>query len=179
MSASVQAKAYGIAPPGFRLPAATRLGGVRLQVADLTRSVAWYRRVLGLEPLERPGHVVHLGIPGAGTPIVELHERSGAAPVPRRGRLGLYHYAILLPHRSALGDFLRHLTDIGERAGMSDHLVSEALYLDDPDGNGIELYWDRPRESWPRDGDGAVAMVSVALDVNALLAEAPARAPEG
>ena len=81
-----------------------------------------------------------------GRALVELHERPGAAPVPRRGRLGLYHYAILLPDRAALGRFLRHLSDIGERAGMSDHFVSEALYLTDPDGLGIEVYADRPRE---------------------------------
>ena len=110
MSASVHPQTYGIAPPGYRLPAATRLGVVRLQVADLARSLEWYRRVLGLEPLDRPGPVAHLGIPGAATPLVELHEHPGAAPVPHRGRLGLYHYAILLPHRPALGHVLRHLT---------------------------------------------------------------------
>jgi catechol 2,3-dioxygenase len=171
MSASTQPQAYGIAPPGFRLPAATRLGVVRLQVADLARSLAWYRRVLGLEPLDRSERVAHLGVPGATTPLVELHERSGAAPVPRRGRLGLYHYAILLPHRSALGGFLRHLTDIGERPGMSDHLVSEALYLTDPDGLGIEVYADRPRSAW-RHEDRQLTMATDPLDVQAVLGAA-------
>ena len=94
---------YGIAPPGFRLPAGTRVGTVRLQVADLDRSLAWYRRVLGLDLLERTGGTAALGAPGSTTPLVELHERPGAAPVPRRGRLGLYHFAILLPERAALG----------------------------------------------------------------------------
>jgi catechol 2,3-dioxygenase len=171
MSASVQSQAYGIAPPGFRLPAATRLGVVRLQVADLARSLAWYRRVLGLEPLDRSERAANLGIPGATTPLVELHERPGAAPVPRRGRLGLYHYAILLPHRSALGGFLRHLTDIGERPGMSDHLVSEALYLTDPDGLGIEVYADRPRSAW-RHEDRQLTMATNPLDVEAVLGAA-------
>jgi catechol 2,3-dioxygenase len=169
MSASVHPQAYGITPPGYRLPAATRLGVVRLQVADLARSLEWYRRVLGLEPLDRSERVVHLGIRGTATPLVELHERPGAAPVPRRGRLGLYHYAILLPHRPALGRFLRHLTAIGERAGMSDHFVSEALYLTDPDGLGIEVYADRPRSAW-RHADRQLTMATNPLDVEAVLA---------
>lgn len=166
-------EAYGIAPPGYRLPAATRLGRVRLQVADLDRSLAWYRRVLGLEPIDRPPgsgneKVVALGAPGSTDALVELHERPGVSPVPRRGRLGLYHYAILLPDRAALGRFLRHLSDIGERAGMSDHLVSEALYLTDPDGLGIEVYADRPRESWRVD-DRQLTMTTEPLDVEGVL----------
>jgi catechol 2,3-dioxygenase len=181
-------QAHGIAPPGYRLSAATRLGAVRLQVADLARSLEWYRRVLGLEPLDgepldrepldrepvdREPHegsrrVARLGTPGAGAPLVELHERRGAAPVPRRGRLGLYHYAILLPDRPALGRFLRHLSEIGERAGMSDHFVSEALYLTDPDGLGIEVYADRPRDAW-RHEEGQLTMTTVPLDVEAVL----------
>jgi catechol 2,3-dioxygenase len=176
-------QAYGIAPPGYRLPAATRLGAVRLQVADLTRSLEWYRRVLGLEPLDREprareprgrdmpdrsGRVAHLGPPGTGAPLVELREAPGVAPVPRRGRLGLYHYAILLPDRPALGRFLRHLSEIGERAGMSDHFVSEALYLTDPDGLGIEVYADRPRGAW-RHEDRQLTMTTIPLDVEALL----------
>ena len=164
---------YGIAPPGYRLPAATRLGAVRLQVADLTRSLEWYRRVLGLEPLDRESfdrepRVAHLGPPGTGAPLVELREAPGAAPVPRRGRLGLYHYAILLPDRPALGRFLRHLSEIGERAGMSDHFVSEAVYLTDPDGLGIEVYADRPRGAW-RQEDRQLTMTTIPLDVEALL----------
>lgn len=171
MSASVQPQAYGIAPQGYRLPPASRLGVVRLQVADLARSVEWYRRVLGLEPLDRPGRVAHLGSPDGASPLVELHERPGAAPVPRRGRLGLYHYAILLPQRPDLGRFLRHLTDIGERAGMSDHFVSEALYLTDPDGLGIEVYADRPRSAW-RHEDRQLTITTSPLDVEAVLGTA-------
>src|SRR3954470_8567691 len=112
---------YGIAPPGYRLPAATRLGAVRLQVADLDRSLEWYRRVLGLELLDRTDGRLGLAPPGTGRTLVELHERPGATPVPRRGRLGLYHYALLLPDRGSLGRFLRHLAQLNERAGMSDH----------------------------------------------------------
>jgi catechol 2,3-dioxygenase len=185
-------EAYGIAPPGYRLPAASRLGAVRLQVADLPRSLEWYRRVLGLEALggdpldeargsemhDRAGRVARLVAPGGGTPLVELHERPGAAPVPRRGRLGLYHYAILLPDRPALGRFLRHLSVIDERAGMSDHFVSEALYLTDPDGLGIEVYADRPRDAW-RHEDRQLTMTTIPLDVEALLHAAGSEAWSG
>jgi catechol 2,3-dioxygenase len=138
----------GIAPGGYRLPAELRLGRVRLQVADLERSLDYYTRVLGLRVLRRDGADATLAAHGDDTPLVELHERPGAAPVPRRGRLGLYHYAILLPDRAALGRFVAHLAAIGERAGASDHRVSEALYLQDRDGLGIEVYADRPRAGW-------------------------------
>ncbi len=166
---STSTLAYGIAPPGFRLPAATRLGRVVLQIADLDRSRAWYQRVLGLRAIEQsPGRVV-LGPQSDDNAIVELRERRGARPVPPRGRLGLYHFAILLPHRAALARFLAHLRDLGERAGMSDHLVSEALYLTDPDGLGIEVYADRPRDRW-RARDRELVMATEPLDVADLLA---------
>jgi catechol 2,3-dioxygenase len=97
-----------------------------------------------------------------------LHEQPGATPVPRRGRLGLYHYAILLPDRAALGRFLAHLRDLGAYAGMSDHYVSEALYLTDPDGLGIEVYADRPRESWRHDGRQLV-MSTEPLDAQSVI----------
>jgi len=166
-----EAPAYGIAPPGYRLPAATVLGTVRLQVADLARSLAYYERVLGMRVLDRGNGVARLGAAEASTPLLELHERPGAAPVPRRGRLGLYHFAILLPDRPALGRFVRHLSDIGERAGMSDHFVSEAIYLTDPDGLGIEVYADRPRSAW-RQEDGQLVMTTVALELDDLLESA-------
>ncbi|HEV2130991.1 MAG TPA: VOC family protein [Longimicrobiaceae bacterium] len=139
---------YGIPPHGYRLPAATRLGRVRLQVAELARSLDYYQQVLGFRVLSRTHEEATLGAHGDDAPLVELHEHPGAAPVPQRGRLGLYHFAILLPERAALGRFVAHLGQIGERAGASDHLVSEALYLRDPDGLGIEVYADRPRSSW-------------------------------
>lgn len=138
---------YGVAPPGYRLPPDTRLGRVRLQVADLERSLAYYQRVIGLRLLERDeGRALLAAADGA--PLVELRERPGAAPAPRGGRPGLYHFAILLPDRAALGRFVAHLSEAGERAGASDHFVSEALYLSDPDGLGIEVYADRPRSVW-------------------------------
>jgi catechol 2,3-dioxygenase len=169
MTATTIDPGYGIAPPGYRLPAAVRLGAVRLQVSDLDRSLAWYRRVLGLEPIDRRDGVAALGAPDSARTLVELHERPGATPVPRRGRLGLYHYALLLPDRASLGRFLRHLAEIDERAGMSDHLVSEAIYLSDPDGLGIEVYADRPRTAW-RHQDRQLVMATNPLDVEAVLA---------
>jgi catechol 2,3-dioxygenase len=143
---------YGEAPRGYRLPERTRLGRVRLQVADLGRSLAFYERVLGLRTLDRGATHATLGAHGDDAPLVELQERPGARPMGRRGRLGLFHFAILLPDRAALGRFVRHLADVGAPAGAGDHLVSEALYLNDPDGLGIEVYADRPRETWRRVG---------------------------
>ena len=159
---------YGIAPPGYRLPDATRLGRVRLQVSDLERSVAYYRDVLGLRALERSGDRATFGAPGDDRPLIELVERTGASPVPRRGRLGLYHFAILLPDRESLGRFVGHLARIGARAGMSDHFVSEAVYLQDPDNLGIEVYADRPRSSWRHEGR-QLAMSTEPLDVRSLV----------
>lgn len=143
---------YGEAPSGYRLPAATRLGPVRLQVADLARSLPFYEQVLGLRPLERQAAHTVLAAHGDDRPLVELREHRGARPMVQRGRLGLYHFAILLPDRASLGRFVRHLGEIGARAGAGDHLVSEAFYLQDPDGLGIEVYADRPRETWQRLG---------------------------
>lgn len=154
----------GVAPPGRRLPNATRLGHVTLQVADLARSLQYYQTVLGLQLLERSGQTATLGTTTGGTVLVELRERKGAAAVPHHGRLGLYHFAILLPDRAALGRFVTHLVEIGERMGASDHLVSEALYLRDPDGLGIEVYRDRPRSEW-RAVDGQVQMATEPLDL--------------
>jgi catechol 2,3-dioxygenase len=162
------APGYGIVPPGYRLPADTRLGPVRLQVADLERSLAYYERVLGLHVLARGDHDAALGPEGEASVLVALQERHGAAPVPRRGRLGLYHFAILLPERAALGRFVRHLAETGEHAGMSDHLVSEAVYLTDPDGLGIEVYADRPRGAWRHEGR-QLAMATQPLDVEDLV----------
>ena len=163
--------AYGIVPPGYRLPSATHLGRVRLQIADLDRSIAYYETVLGLRVVERDGEVATLAADGNDSVIVELHAKPGVRPVSRRGNIGLYHFAILLPDRAALGRFVQHLADIGVRAGMSDHLVSEAVYLQDPDGLGIEVYADRPRSSW-RTEDKQLAMATNPLDVESLVAAA-------
>ena len=159
---------YGIIPPGYRLPAETRLGTVSLQVADLERSLAYYERVLGLRVRARSVQDATLGPQADETALVALRERPGAAPVPRRGRLGLYHFAILLPDRAALGRFVRHLAEIGEHPGMSDHLVSEAVYLTDPDGLGIEVYADRPRGAWRYEGR-QLLMATEPLDVEGLV----------
>jgi catechol 2,3-dioxygenase len=139
---------YGLTPPGYRLPAATHLGYVSLQIANLSRSLDYYQQVLGLRVLERTSTTAILGTQDGETPLVHLTERAGANPSPHHARLGLYHYAILLPDRPALGRFISHLSEIGTQAGAADHLVSEALYLRDPDGLGIEVYADRPRSTW-------------------------------
>jgi catechol 2,3-dioxygenase len=150
---------------------------VRLQVGDLERSLRYYERVVGLAVRDRGGGVARLAAAN-GPILVELHERAGAAAVPRRGRLGLYHYAILLPNRAALGRFVKHLDALGIRAGMSDHLVSEAIYLADPDGLGIEVYADRPRETWRYDG-GQLVMDTRSLNVNDLTIAAGREAWDG
>lgn len=161
--------AYGLAPAGYRLPGGLRLGRVRLQVADLERSLAWYGQVLGLRVLARTAGGATLAAHGHDAPLVELAERPGASPQPHRGRLGLYHFAILLPDRAALGRFVAHLARIGERAGASDHLVSEALYLNDPDGQGIEVYADRPRSTWRWDSQRQLSIDTRPLDLNSLV----------
>ncbi len=162
---------HGIAPPGYRLPEAICIGPIRLQVSDLERSVDFYRHVLGLEALSGSAGLAWLGVPGGDEPLVELVERPGARPVPRRGRLGLYHFALLLPDRRELARFAVHLREIGSRFGMGDHGVSEALYLTDPDGLGIEVYADRPRGSWQWSGRQLV-MTTEPLDLADLVAQA-------
>src|SRR5688500_6485173 len=159
---------YGEPPRGFRLPTATRLGPVRLQVADLTRSVSFYQDVLGLRVLDNEESCAVLAPQEDETPLLEIRELVGARPVPRKGALGLYHFAILLPDRPSLGRFLRHLGDIGVRAGAGDHLVSESFYLQDPDNLGIEVYADRPRSSWRRVGR-ELMMATDPVDVGGLL----------
>src|SRR2546423_14396839 len=168
MSNAAPAIDYGIPAPGFRLPNDTRLGRVTLQIAELSRSLAYYERVLGLRAISQGNGVAVLGAHGDHRPLVELRERAGARPVPRRGRLGLYHFAILLPDRASLGRFLAHLEELGAYAGMSDHFVSEAIYLTDPDGLGIEVYADRPRTAWTHH-DGQLTMTTIPLDVEAVL----------
>jgi catechol 2,3-dioxygenase len=159
---------YGVAPPNFRLPPATHVGRVKLQVSDLARSRAYYENVLGLRALETAAGQATLGAHGSAAPLVELHERKGARAAPRRGRLGLFHFAVLLPDRASLGRFLRHLTETETPAGMSDHLVSEAIYLQDPDNLGIEVYADRPRNSWKHDGR-QLTMATLPLDARDLV----------
>jgi catechol 2,3-dioxygenase len=158
---------YGETPRGRRLPDSTGLGPVRLQIADLERSLAFYQSVLGLRVVERDGPRAALAAHD-GRVLVELNERPGARPAGRGGRLGLYHFAILLPDRASLGRLVRHIAESGVRAGAGDHLVSEAFYISDPDGLGIEVYADRPRESWRRNGR-ELMMSTDPVDVQGLL----------
>ena len=162
---------YGIKPPNYRLPESAHIGRVRLQVSDLDRSIAYYETVIGFRVLGREGRVARMGAHGDERVLLELHEKTGVRPVARRGHIGLYHFAILLPDRAALGRFLSHLGELGVRAGMSDHFVSEALYLSDPDGLGIEVYADRPRSAW-RETAGQLAMATEPLDVDSVIAAA-------
>jgi catechol 2,3-dioxygenase len=158
---------FGIPPPGYRLPDDTRVGPVRLQVSDLQRSLEYYEQVLGLRTRFARSSVT-LTTQDGDRALIELHERSGARPVPRGGALGLFHFAILLPDRASLGRLVNHLRDLGVYAGMSDHAVSEAIYLSDPDGLGIEVYADRPRASWQRDANRQLVMTTAPLDVRSV-----------
>jgi catechol 2,3-dioxygenase len=163
---------YGIPPPDYRLPASTRVGTVRLQVSDLQRSVEYYREIIGLAVQSSSGAMARLGPDGA-RPLLELHERRGAHPVPQHGRLGLYHFAMVVPDRAALGGFVAHLAEIGVRAASADHAVSEAIYLWDPDGLGIEVYADRARAEW-RWQDRELYMTTEPLNLRSLMRAATA-----
>ena len=150
------------------------IGHVHLKVSDLDRAVGFYRDVLGFEETTRIGDQAAFLSAGGYHHHIGLNtwESKGGSPPPP-GSTGLYHVAIRYPSRAALAKALKRLVDAGiPLSGASDHGVSEAIYLHDPDGNGIELYRDRPREEWKTDPDGNLAMVSEPLDLNALLAEA-------
>ena len=127
------------------------MGAVHLQVSDLRQSLAYYERVLGLRAHDVTDVSAALGVDEDDRPLVTLQTRPGVRRA-RRGAFGLYHFAILLPDRAALGRFAAHLESLDVQVAMADHLVSEALYLWDPDGLGIEVYADRPRESWQQHG---------------------------
>jgi catechol 2,3-dioxygenase len=149
------------------------IGHVHLKVSDIDRALAFYRDVLGFELQQRMGDQAAFLSAGGYHHHIGLNtwESKGGAPPPP-GTTGLYHVAIRYPTRASLADALGRLVEARiPLSGASDHGVSEALYLRDPDGNGIELYWDRPEEDWPRSDDGSVAMFSAPLDVEALLAE--------
>lgn len=154
--------------PNHRLPTSTRIGRITLRVPDLARSAEWYERTIGLVRLAQDGTRATMGIAATGTELVVLDELRGSKPVPRRGQLGLYHFAILLPTRVDLGRFARHLSSLGEHAGAADHGVSEALYLTDPDGHGVEVYADRPPSTWKR-ANGELVMSTDSLDLTDLV----------
>ncbi|HKI86046.1 MAG TPA: VOC family protein [Thermoanaerobaculia bacterium] len=156
----------------YRAPDKARIGHVHLKVADLERSLAFYCDVLGFALMARYGAQAAFVSAGGYHHHIGLNtweSRGGDPPPP--GTTGLYHVAILYPERRDLARVLERLLE-AEIAlhGAADHGVSEALYLADPDGNGLELYWDRPREQWPRDDRGAVAMRTDPLDLDGLLA---------
>lgn len=150
---------------------ATEVGVVSLTVSDLARSVAFYTDAIGLTLLDRDGGAATLGV--AGAPLLMLTERPGARAWPREqsSYTGLYHFAILLPTRADLGRWVRHWLELGLPLGQGDHIVSEALYLSDPDENGIEVYRDRPREGWQW-SNGRVRMGGGPVDIRGLLREA-------
>src|SRR5579884_1282109 len=149
---------------------ATQVGVVALTVADLDRSIAFYTSAIGLAVLQRTGPDVALG--AAGAPLLLLREQPGALPWMIDAMTGLYHFAILVPRRADLGRWLRHyLSSEYPPPGQGDHIVSEAFYLRDPDGHGIEVYADRPRETWHW-VDGQIRMGAGPIDVRGLLAEA-------
>jgi catechol 2,3-dioxygenase len=164
--------------PAVAIDPGTSMGTVRLTASDLVRSRAFYEQVLGLSASEQQDGTVALAVDGE-RPLVELRGDSSAAPLERRAT-GLYHLAILVPSRGDLGFALTRLAKARwPLDGASDHLVSEALYLSDPDGNGIEIYRDRPREEW-RQVDGQLAMSTLPLDLQSVLNEvedAPAVPP--
>ena len=151
------------------------IGHVHLKVADLDRALAFYQGVLGFDLMQRLGAAAFLSAGGYHHHIGlnTWESQGGSAPAP--GTTGLYHVAIRYPDRRTLANALQRLQRAGiPLDGASDHGVSEALYLRDPDGNGVELYRDRPQSDWPRSPDGELKMVSRPLDLRALLAEAPA-----
>lgn len=153
-----------------------RIGHVHLKVSDLGRAINFYHGVLGFEVTQRMGESAAFLSAGGYHHHIGLNtwESAGGRP-PAGGTTGLYHLAILYPDRASLGVALRKVIAAGIRLdGASDHGVSEALYLRDPDGNGVELYRDRPEPEWPRGADGSLAMVIGPLDLDALLSE-PAR----
>ena len=148
------------------LAPATTVGAVDLTVADLDRSIDYYTRAVGLQVLERGGDLVRLGAGDAE--LLVLHELPGAQPV--QGHSGLFHFAILVPTREDLARWLVHAAqDRVPLSGVSDHLVSEAIYLRDPDRHGIEIYRDRPREEWPRSNGGQIGMDTIPLDTDDLV----------
>ena len=153
----------------------TRIGHVHLKVADLDRAVAFYSGVLGFDVMQRSDSAAFLSAGGYHHHIgLNTWESKGGTPPPK-GHTGLYHTAFLYPDRASLGDAVRRMLEAGIAIeGAADHGVSEAIYFDDPDGNGVEIYRDRAPEDWPRAADGSLAMINAKLDLDALFAEATA-----
>ena len=170
MTSSVTEAAAGV-PAARPIHPGVRIGHVHLKVADLERSLAFYCGVLGFELIQKYGSQAAFISAGGYHHHIGLNtwESQGGSPPPP-GTTGLYHVAILYPTRGELADALSRLVKVGiPLQGASDHGVSEALYLSDPDGNGIELYWDRPQEQWPKTPEGELQMFTRRLDLQALL----------
>ncbi len=156
------------------LPPTTRVGHVHLKVADLDRAIAFYSGILGFDVQQRIGAQAAFLSAGGYHHHIGLNTwESHGATSPPAGHTGLFHTAFVFPDRKSLGQVLQRLVNADwPLTGASDHGVSEAIYLDDPDGNGVELYRDRPEAEWPRKPDGSLAMVTARLDLQALLSEA-------
>ncbi|MEX1186283.1 MAG: VOC family protein [Gemmatimonadaceae bacterium] len=163
----------------YRAPDGTGIGHVHLKVSDLERSLAFYVGVLGFQLTQRYGKQAAFVSAGGYHHHIGLntwHSEGGSPPSPRT--TGLYHLAIRYPTRADLAGALKRLIEAGIKLrGASDHGVSEAIYLDDPDSNGVELYWDRPEAEWPRTSDGSLAMKTEHLDLDGLLPSASIAAP--
>ena len=158
----------------YSIPSQTRIGHTHLKVADLERALAFYHDVLGFDLIQRYGTQAAFVSAGGYHHHIGLNtwESRGGSPPPR-GHTGLYHVAIVYPTRRDLAVAVQRVIDAGVRLrGASDHGVSEAVYLDDPDGNGLELYWDRPEDQWPRGANGELQMRTDPLDLEELLGEA-------
>jgi catechol 2,3-dioxygenase len=181
---TVPAERIGRYTSDFHTPAQARIGTVTLQVADLTRSLAFYQGVIGFRLLPAPagnsgGGRAYLGAAGDERVLLVLVEKPGVRPAPHRARLGLYHTAVLLPSRTDLGRLLRHALALGVHVGSSDHFYSEALYLVDPDGLSVEVYRDRPRSEWVVSQDGEILGAGNPLQREEVLAAAGEQAWEG
>ncbi|RZK96729.1 MAG: glyoxalase [Hymenobacter sp.] len=160
-----------IAAAPYTVPAGTGIGHIHLQVTDMPRALAFYQGLLGFEVMLDMGSAAFLSADGYHHHIgLNTWHSQGGRPAVREGVAGLYHAAILYRDRAGLAAVVQRLLQAGyPLRGASDHGVSEAIYLDDPDGNGLELYWDRPRTEWPTTPDGKLTMYTRALDMQGLL----------
>lgn len=155
----------------YQLDAATSLGAVKLKVSNIQHSIAFYEQIIGLKATDITATSANLTADGNKV-LVELEQTVAEYEGSRRGHTGLYHFALLVPSRAALGNVLRHFIDKQVAIGQADHLVSEALYLSDPDQNGIEIYRDRPRSEWKYDLNERVKMATDPIDWEGIIAEA-------